>query len=84
MNSIPEMKLYVFSFMSRTDGVIGSLLPEGETLAKIEAEMKETFGEDGFSVIEFRPATDEETIEIQNQIMPGDDVDMAPASATIN
>lgn len=80
MESIPEMKLYVFAFMSRTDGVIGSLLPADETLAKIEAEMKETFGEEGFSIVEFRPATDEEVLQIQNEIMVGDDIGGSPAT----
>ena len=82
MESIPEMKLYVFAFMSRTDGVIGSILPAEETLSKIEAEMKETFGEDGFSIVEFRPATEDEVSAIQNEIMVGDEPDQA--SPTIN
>lgn len=78
------MKLYVFSFMSKTEGVIGSLLPEDETLTRITTEMEETFGSDGFSILEFRLATDDEVLEIQNQVMVGDDEIGTTASAAIN
>lgn len=61
--------LYVFSFEATTvtEGVIGTKLSPEETQKKVEAQLEQSFGPDGAKIVEFRQATDEETLIIKAQ-----------------
>lgn len=59
--------MFAFSATTTTEGVIGSKLSAEETLEKIKIELTETFGEDNYEVVEFRPATDEEEESFRSQ-----------------
>ena len=69
------VSFYIFSFESKTEGLIASKLPDEETKEKVLAELKASIGDD-FKLLEFRLATEEEVAEAMFQMGALDDTEV--------
>jgi hypothetical protein len=54
------VETYSFVLSVKVGGVVDSTLSVDETKAKLSAELSDFYGEDGYELIEFHPASDEE------------------------
>ena len=52
--------LFVVKFQTEIEGVLAGPYDDAETLARFEAGLVQTYGPEGYSIIEFRPMTEEE------------------------
>lgn len=69
--------LYVIKFQAEIEGVLAGPYDDAETLARFEAGLLQTYGPDGYSIIDFRPMTDEEKSQYGADV-PAEDVSETP------